>query len=348
MKIALQLGQIKQILGEGISTLDDSFVVNNISSLEHARPEDLAVIFERGDASVFDNVSSKIIEQSGAGLLLAAQKLVDNKQYLLVNDPLQAFQKLVNFVQNKDRALQEARSLFENVQVHPSAVVAPGASIGAGSHIGALAYVGRNCVIGQRVLVYPGAKILDECIIGDDSIIHAGAVIGSDGFGYQVGKQGLRKVPQIGIVRLGKEVEVGANSTIDRGSFDETVIGDMVKLDNNVHIAHNVRVGQGTIILSFTAVAGSVTIGAGCQIGGLVAIRDHIKIGNRVKIVSKSGVMSDVADGSVVAGLPAMPFGTWKRMLVMLNKLPDLFKVANDVQKIVEHHKKPFWKKFFS
>ncbi|MBX9830537.1 UDP-3-O-(3-hydroxymyristoyl)glucosamine N-acyltransferase [Candidatus Babeliales bacterium] len=348
MKLALQLGQIKQIIGEGTSTLDDSFVVNTIASLERACPQDLAVIFERGDASVFDNISSKVIEQSGAGLFLAAQKPVDNKQYLLVSDPLQAFQKLVTYIQNKDRVSNEARSLFSDVQLDPSAVVASGASIGAGSVISALVYIGRNCQIGKGVLVHPGVRILDGSIIGDGSIIHAGAVIGSDGFGYQMGKQGLRKVPQIGIVRIGREVEIGANSTIDRGSFDETVIEDMVKLDNCVHVAHNVRIGAGTVILPFTALGGSATVGIGCQIGALVAIRDHIKVGNRVKIVSKSGIMNDVADGSVVAGMPAVAFGTWKRLVVLLTKLPELFKMANEVQKVIEHQKKPFWKKFFS
>jgi UDP-3-O-[3-hydroxymyristoyl] glucosamine N-acyltransferase len=148
---------------------------------------------------------------------------------------------------------------------------------------------------------------------------------------------GLRKVPHVGIVRIGKHVEIGANTTIDRSEFGETVVGDGVKIDNCVHIAHNVKIGPGSAILAHTGVAGSVEIGTGCQIGGQVAIKDHIKIGDGAKIVSKSAVMRDVAPKAVVCGIPSMPFSQWKRVMVVLARLPEYVKAF-------KKKKKPWWR----
>ena len=351
MELHLTVARLKSILGEGECTLDESTTINRITSLETATSNDLAIVFDRGNESVFDAVAQEKIKQSSARLIVAAQSLDTEKNYFLVKDPLSAFQKLVAFIDHEDRTTSEDSVQSTNgVSLHPTAVVSDSAIIGAGTIVGPFVFVGKQCTIGERVILQPGAKILDRCIIGNDSIIHAGTVIGSDGFGYQVTKQGLNKVPQIGIVRIGNGVEIGANCSIDRGSFDETIIGDRVKIDNNVHIAHNVVVGSCTAILALTGIGGSVKIGAGCQIGALVAIKDHVTIGNGVKIVSKAGVMHDLKDGDIVAGIPAMAFGTWKRMSVILTKLPELFKTITEVKSVLAAYqtKKSFWRKIFS
>lgn len=357
MELHLTVARLKSILGEGECTLDDSVELNRIASLETATSSDLAIVFDRGDESVFDAVGHDKIKHSSALLIVAARPLAGEKNYFLVKDPLNSFQKLIAFLDHEDQTIADSGSHIhhtafcaESVSVHPTAVVSKGALIGKGSIVGPFVFIGRHCTIGERVILQPGVKILDRCVVGDDSIIHAGAVIGSDGFGYQVTKQGLNKIPQIGIVRIGHGVEIGANCSIDRGSFDETVIGDRVKIDNNVHIAHNVVVGPCTAILALTAIGGSVKIGAGCQIGALVAIKDHATIGNGVKIVSKAGVMHDLNDGDVVAGIPAMPFGKWKRTSVIISKLPELFKMMTDVKSALEEYrsKKSFWKRIFS
>jgi len=325
MNINLPLKTLISALNNIVScNVDENVMIHRITSLDSAGPNDLAVVLDRGEASVFDPVSIEAIKKSTAGVLLIQDSLVLDKKCLVVKDALAAFLQLADFLEKNQE--QKLQNVGANVSMHPTAVIDTGASVGAGSNLGAHVYVGKNCIIGANVRLYPGVKILDRCIVGDHSIIHAGAVIGSDGFGYQVTKMGLKKIPQIGIVRIGSNVEIGANCAIDRASFDETVIGDGVKMDNSVHIAHNVKIGAYTAILAQTGIAGSTEIGVGCQIGGQVAIKDHTKIGNGVKIVSKSGIMNNLKDGETVAGIPAMPFNQWKRLTVCLLKLPDLIK----------------------
>lgn len=357
MNLNLTIQEIISMLGVADCRIEPSFLVKNITSLEQAGPDDLALVLDRGDQSVFDAVSVEKIKQSGAGILLTQREIVDGKRYLLVNDELAAFTQLVQFIEQRESAKYGApvqalathpfvsvhACIAQSAHIHPSASIAPGAVIGEKTVIGAHSVIGRDCQIGQAVVLHPGAKILDRCLIGDGTIIHAGAVIGSDGFGYQVTKTGLRKVPQIGIVRVGKAVEIGANCTIDRASFNETVIGNGVKIDNMVHIAHNVKIGDGCAILAQTGIAGSATIGIGTQIGGQVAIKDNVVIGNGVKIVSKSGVMQNIIDGAVVAGLPTMPFTQWKRCMVALNRLPEIVKLAGDVKHLIERQQMSFF-----
>ena len=159
--------------------------------------------------------------------------------------------------------------------------------------------------------------------------------IGSDGFGYKVTKAGMQKIPHTGVVTVGRGVEIGANCSIDRALFDATVIGDGVKIDNNVHVAHNVIIGSGSAILAQTGIAGSAVIGMGCQIGGQVAIKNNVRIGNFAKVVSKSGVLNDIKDGETVAGIPAIPFGQWKRFVVASQKLPEMIKLGKELTSLV-------------
>lgn len=342
---------------EGTTSLDPLFLVKNIGSLEHAKNSDLAFIFDPEHNSVFAPVSLKKIEQSSAGVLLASKPVVHGKPYVIVKDPLVALQKLAALVENKnkkDHGVHESAFvgtfavLEDGVEVGPKAVILDDAKIGRGTRIGASSFIGKKCQIGCNVLIHPGVRILDGCIIGDNTIVHSGAVIGSDGFGYRIMKEGLRKIPHVGIVRIGKHVEIGANVCIDRADFDETVVGDGVKLDNGIHIAHNVQIGPATAILAQTGIAGSVRIGMGCQIGGQVAIKDHVSIGNGAKIVSKSAVMRDVKDGEVVCGIPSMPFSKWKRVMVAMAKMPDYLKEFKAVKRYFDKRRSAsFWQRIF-
>lgn len=334
---------------EGETSLDPSFLVKHLASLENAKDSDVAVVFDPENNSVFAPLSLHKIKASNAGVILASKPVVADKNYILVKDPLRAIEQVKEFFEDKQTGVSERAFVGEfaviedEVTVEPFAVIQDDAKIGHGAHIGANVFIGKRAQIGCNVFIYPGAKILDRCIIGDNSIIHSGAVIGSDGFGYRIMKSGLKKVPHIGIVRLGSDVEIGANTTIDRAEFDETVIGDGVKIDNCVHIAHNVHIGACTAILAHTGIAGSAKIGAGCQIGGQVAIKDHLVIGNRVRIVSKSGVMRNVKDGQTICGIPSMPFSQWKRLMVTMAKLPDLVQSFKSFKK----RKKGFWERLF-
>jgi|SaaInlStandDraft_4_1057021.scaffolds.fasta_scaffold05085_4 UDP-3-O-[3-hydroxymyristoyl] glucosamine N-acyltransferase len=320
---------------EGEDSFNHSFFVQDIKSLEAATEKDVAFVFDPEDNSVFSSLSLEKIKNSKAGVIVASKKWVKGKSFILVNDPLSALCKVVSFKEQKNNS--DLTSL-----IHSTSVVEPSANIGKNTKIGAHVFIGSNCKIGENVTIYSGVIILDGSIIGDNSIIHAGVVIGSDGFGYRAMKTGLLKVPQIGIVRIGKYVEIGANACIDRAAFDETVICDGVKIDNLVHISHNVQIGQSTAILAQTAIAGGVKIGIGCQIGGQVAIRDHVTIGNGVKIVSKSAIMQNIKDGEIVGGIPAIPFSKWKRLIVAWYKLPELMKRASLLEKKLEEKQSLF------
>ncbi len=326
MNINLPLHTILAVLpGVKSCSVDQSFIFQAITSLEKATAIDFAVMLDRGDASVFDPVSLKAVERSSAGAVLAGCD-IQGKPTIVVADVIKAYDALTAYVLQQCR--YAAAIIAPSAIVHPSAVIDSGATIGDNSVIHALVYIAQGVVIGAGVVVHAGAKILDRCIIGDGSIIQANAVIGSDGFGYQVSRHGMRKLRHIGIVRIGKAVEIGANCTIDRAMFEETIIGDGTKIDNGVHIAHNVRIGFSCAILAQTGIAGSVVVGNGCQIGGQVAIKDHVTIGDGAKIVSKSAVMNDISSGETVCGIPAIQFSQWKRIAVSLAKLPDVIKLA--------------------
>jgi len=355
MNINLKVAEILNLV-EGSTTFDLNFLVEDIKSLESATTNDIAFFLDP-DESIFDPLSKELIKNSKACLIVASKEWIENKNYIIVSNPLEALQKIVNFIQNKNNnhtisknaSIDNSAKLGNNISIGNFSTIGSNSTIGDNSVIDSQVFIGNDCKIGKNVKIYSGVAILKETIIGDNCIIQSGTVIGSDGYGYKVGRSGLSKIPQIGIVRIGNNVEIGANCCIDRAAFDETVLSDGVKLDNLVHIAHNVKVGPHTAIIALTAIAGGVTIGMGCQIGGQVGIKDHVKIGNQVKIVSKSGVMRDLADKEVVAGTPAVPFLEWKKIHISLLRLPKMLKFANELQSKIENskNKKSFWRKLF-
>ena len=208
--------------------------------------------------------------------------------------------------------------------VHPKAAVADSAVLGRHVHVGACAVVGEGVRIGDRTRIRAGAVVADEavlgadcdihsgvvirerCRLGDRVVVHAGSVIGSDGFGYLPGEAGLEKIPQLGTVEIGDDAEIGAGVTVDRARFGATRIGRKVKIDNLVQIAHNVEVGEGTVIVAQVAIAGSTRIGRGCQIAGQAAIDGHLTIGDGARVAAKAGVTKDVPPGTDVSGYPAV------------------------------------------
>ncbi|WP_370319268.1 UDP-3-O-(3-hydroxymyristoyl)glucosamine N-acyltransferase [Oricola sp.] len=204
--------------------------------------------------------------------------------------------------------------------VEPGAVIGDYAAVGRNSVIGANAVVGDHCQIGRECRIGPSATI-QYSLIGNGVYIFGGAQIGQDGFGFMPGPSGLEKVPQLGRVIIQDRVEIGANTTIDRGALDDTVIGEGTKIDNLVQIAHNVRIGRHCVIAAHTGISGSVTVGDGCMFGGRVGIADHLTIGNRVQIGGSSGVMHNIPDGERWLGTPALPAKLALRQVTALRKL---------------------------
>jgi UDP-3-O-[3-hydroxymyristoyl] glucosamine N-acyltransferase len=217
-------------------------------------------------------------------------------------------------------------------------LIHPAAKIGKGTKIAPNAYIGKDVEIGKNCLIGPGASVMDNCIIGDNCVINAGAVIsfavigvnciihngakiGQDGFGFAHNVGVNHKIIQLGIVQIGNDVEIGANSCIDRGAIENTIIGDGTKLDNLIQIGHNVIIGKGTVIAGCAAVAGSTKIGNFVQIGGKCSINGHISIGDGAKIAGMSGVMRSVKPMEVVGGAPALPIKKWHKLNAALFRM---------------------------
>ena len=195
-------------------------------------------------------------------------------------------------------------------------------------------YIGDNVTIGDRTVVFAGAKIYSETVIGSDCVIHSGVIIGADGFGFAPNENGeFSKVPQTGNVVLEDHVDVGAGTTIDRATLGSTILRRGVKLDNQIQIAHNVEIGEHTVIAAQTGVAGSTKIGRQCMIGGQVGIVGHIVIGDRVKIQAQSGISRNVKDDEVLQGSPALGYGDYNKSYVHFKNLPKLVNRIEDLEK---------------
>ncbi|MDH6353760.1 UDP-3-O-[3-hydroxymyristoyl] glucosamine N-acyltransferase [Dysgonomonas sp. PH5-45] len=228
----------------------------------------------------------------------------------------------------------------KNFYLGSFAYVADNAKIADNVKIYPQAYVGEGVEIGENTIVYPGAKIYYGCKIGKNCIIHAGAVIGADGFGFAKEDDGTyKKIPQMGAVIIEDDVEIGANTTIDRAVMDATIVHRGVKLDNLIQIAHNVEVGQNTVMASQAGISGSTKIGQNCVIGGQVGLGGHITVGDDSGIGAQSGIISNVKPGSKIQGAPAIPVKDYFRSSIIFAKLPDMYKQLNDLTKELERLK---------
>ena len=204
--------------------------------------------------------------------------------------------------------------------VEPGAVIGPDVEIGSGTVVAPAAVIGASCRIGRDCHIGPAASV-QYALVGDRVILHAGTRIGQDGFGYVGGRAGPEKIPQLGRVVIQDDVEIGANSAVDRGALSDTVIGESTKIDNMVQIGHNVRIGRFCLIAGPCGIAGSVTIGDGVMLGGKAAISDHIAIGSGAAVAAGSGVMQDIPPGARWGGVPAQPIKDFFREVATLRKL---------------------------
>ena len=234
-------------------------------------------------------------------------------------------------VPNAYEAVSKLMMLYDSLLpkkmgVSSLAFVSETAKIGKNCYIGPFAYIGDNVIVGDDCRINPNVVIYDGCRIGNRVTIHSGAVIGADGFGFAPTEQGYNKIPQLGIVTIEDDVEIGANTCVDRSTMGTTIIRRGVKLDNLIQIAHNVEVGEHTVMASQVGVSGSTKIGQWCMFGGQSGISGHIKIGNQAKIGPQVGVMSAVKDGQALMGSPALDSRDFFRSYAVFHQLPELRK----------------------
>ncbi len=229
--------------------------------------------------------------------------------------------------------IDDTAELGVGVSVGAGVVVAAGAKVGDGSQLRPHCYVGAEAVLGQGCVIHPYATVYDRVELGDGVILHAGAVIGADGFGYAASPRGAVKIRHLGSVKLGDEVEIGANSAVDRGTLDDTVVGARTKIDNHCQVGHNVRIGTDCLIAGMTGIAGSVVIGDGVIIGGAVGIADHVTIGSGARIAGRSGVTKDVPPGETWAGFPARSYRQYARALYLADRLEEIWQRVRHLRK---------------
>jgi len=262
-----------------------------------------------------------------------------------VEDAYQSFSKLLEFY-NQVKLMKSG--------IEQPSVISENVTYGDNLYLGSFSYVGKNVVIGNDVKIYPNCFIGDNVIIGDNTILfagvkiysesviganctmHSGAIIGSDGFGFAPTEEGTySKIPQIGNVILEDYVDVGASTTIDRATLGSTIIRKGVKLDNHIQIAHNVEIGEHTVIAAQTGVAGSTKIGSHCMIGGQVGIAGHLTIGNNVRVQAQSGIGKNITDGEVIQGSPAFNYGDFSKSYVHFRNLP---KIVADIEELKKNN----------
>ena len=266
-------------------------------------------------------------------------------------------------VKNAYECVAKLLQLYESMKpkktgIDSLAFVSPSAKVGMDCYIGAFAYVGDNAVVGDGCQIYPHATICDnvkmgdnclvypnvtvyhDCKIGNRVTLHAGSVIGADGFGFAPAAEGYDKIPQIGIVTIEDDVEIGANTCIDRSTMGSTYVRKGVKLDNLVQIAHNTDIGENTVMSAQVGVAGSTKVGQWCMFGGQVGIAGHITIGNKVFLGAQSGVPGSLKDNQALIGTPPMEQLPYFKSQAIFRRLPDMYKELNELKKEVEELKK--------
>ncbi|MBQ6940370.1 MAG: UDP-3-O-(3-hydroxymyristoyl)glucosamine N-acyltransferase [Alistipes sp.] len=235
---------------------------------------------------------------------------------------------------SKLASINDEATIGEGCYIGDFAVIERGAKVGDNVQIYPQCYIGDNVTIGEGTKIYAGVKIYEGCVIGHNCILHAGAVIGADGFGFAPREDGsFAKIPQLGNVIIENNVEIGANTCIDRAKTDSTIIRSGVKLDNLIQIGHNVEVGANTVMSAQVGIAGTSKVGSNCFVAGQVGIADHVTVGNRVKIGSKSGIDKAVGDDEIRFGYPALPGMQYHRSFAIFRQLPDMATKLREIEK---------------
>jgi UDP-3-O-[3-hydroxymyristoyl] glucosamine N-acyltransferase len=331
------LAELAAILG-GDTVGDGSTVIRGVAGIREALPGDITFLAN-------SRYEAYLLETRASAVICSREPRHTSVPLLCVDNPYLAFQQIVRVFRpdshrpepgvHATAVVAPDAELGPNVSIGAHCVVEGRARIGAGAVLMPGCYVGAAAVIGEESYLCPHVTVRQECEVGARCILHAGVVIGSDGFGFAFDRGQYQKIPQVGNVVVGNDVEIGANTTIDRATTDSTRIGDGTKIDNLVQIGHNVVVGRHCIIVAQVGIAGSTELEDYVTVGGQAGLVGHIKIGTRAMVGAQSGVTKSVPADGVVSGYPAVPQPVFKRIHAFVQRLPQLFQRTKDLEQRV-------------
>lgn len=325
--------ELAQFLG-GTVIGDENREISDVKGLAEAGSDDISFAVEP---------YTEYLPQVHAGAVITEKEYpAGNNTLVLVENPRLAFSKLLELFHPRQSVqkgihstavVDESAKIGENTAVMAYAVIGKNVNIGAGSVIYPYVFIGDNVTIGVNAAIYPGAVIMENTVMGDNAVIRAHAVIGGEGFGFATKDGRHTRIPQIGNVTIGDDVEIGACTTIDNGTLGSTKVGRGTKIDNLVHLGHNVEIGEDCFVIAQTGIAGSTKVGNHVTFAGQTGCTGHITIGDNVTFAGKSGIVGNVASNTVNAGFPARPHIEWSRTQVYIKKLPDLAKTVKALEK---------------
>ena len=334
----MKLGELVNHLKGQLKNGDPEMIIQGIAPFDHAQPGWITF--------AIDKKILPRINETCADAIICSRQLEDRpdieKTLIIVDNPYASFARAAQLFLppapsptgiHKHATVAESITLGKNISIQPGVVIGNNTTIGDNVIIRANTVIGDKVTIGNDTLIYPNVTILDNCQIGSRVIIHSGTVIGCDGFGFAPDGNTYEKVPQSGIVRIDDDVELGANNTIDRATFGQTWIKQGVKTDNQVHIAHNVVIGENSLLVAQVGIAGSAKLGKHCIVAGQAGLSGHLTVGNNVTIGPKAGVAQSIKDNQVVSGNVAMPHQIWLKVQTIIPKLPEIKKQLARLEK---------------
>lgn len=319
----------------GLTLMGGDAEITGVNTLADASPSELSFLANPKYAAQLETTRA-------AAVIVSAGQAPEDRTCLVSANPYLDFARSVQLFatpQGQFLGVSELAFVHPEASVDAAASVAPFAYIGPGAVIGARArifsgvYIGENCVVDEDSTIYPNCSLMAGTQVGKRVILHAGTVLGSDGFGFAQTGAGMTKFPQIGRTVIEDDVEIGANTTIDRAALGETRIGQGTKIDNLVQLGHNVRVGRNCIIVAQVGIAGSTSLGDGVVLAGQVGVAGHIHLADGCRIGAKSGVGKDVPERQDLSGIPAMPHGTFLRSSAIVPKLPEMKRRLSKLEK---------------